>query len=145
MLVSCTTCTKQAGLLFLFLDQQDRAMPNFLIQFLTFLRREIRLQFRLSRSLLLDQFLVLLAGGTLGALRKEVSKLYMKLKIISPMATDEPLNTTACYFLFWLNRFLVCSYDVLKTANLQRLGKINIRNEYMQTMYLSTSPISMSW
>lgn len=52
-------------------DQQDRAMPNFLIQFFTFLRREIRLQFRLSRSLLLDQFLVLLAGGTLGALRKE--------------------------------------------------------------------------
>ncbi|RMX47630.1 hypothetical protein pdam_00015147, partial [Pocillopora damicornis] len=52
---------------------QDRQMPNFLIQFITFLRREIRLQFRLSRSLLLDQFLVLLAGGTLGALRKEVS------------------------------------------------------------------------
>ena len=50
-------------------------MPNFLIQFFTFLRREIRLQFRLSRSLLLDQFLVLLAGGTLGALRKDVSKL----------------------------------------------------------------------
>nr|XP_058973128.1 uncharacterized protein LOC131799421 [Pocillopora verrucosa] len=50
---------------------QDRQMPNFLIQFITFLRREIRLQFRLSRSLLLDQFLVLLAGGTLGALRKE--------------------------------------------------------------------------
>ncbi|CAH3118120.1 unnamed protein product, partial [Pocillopora meandrina] len=50
---------------------QDKQMPNFLIQFITFLRREIRLQFRLSRSLLLDQFLVLLAGGTLGALRKE--------------------------------------------------------------------------
>lgn len=50
---------------------QDREMPNLFIQFLTFLRREIRLQFRLSRSLLLDQFLVLLAGGTLGALRKE--------------------------------------------------------------------------
>lgn len=50
---------------------QDRAMPNFLIQFFTFLRRELRLQFRLSRSLLLDQFLVLLAGSTLGALRKE--------------------------------------------------------------------------
>ncbi|KAL9979697.1 hypothetical protein ACROYT_G017399 [Oculina patagonica] len=52
-------------------DQQERSMPNFFIQFFTFLRREIRLQFRLSRSLLLDQFLVLLAGGTLGALRKE--------------------------------------------------------------------------
>ena len=49
-------------------------MPNFLIQFFTFLRREIRLQLRLSRSLLLDQFLVLLAGGTLGALRKQVSQ-----------------------------------------------------------------------
>ena len=97
------SCTKHAGLLFLFLDQQERAMPNFLIQFFTFLRREIRLQFRLSRSLLLDQFLVLLAGGTLGALRKEVSQLYMKPKISSSIATDEPLNTTACFFLFWLN------------------------------------------
>ena len=65
-------CCK-ANFTFIFSDQ-DRAMPNFLIQFLTFLRREIRLQFRLSRSLLLDQFLVLLAGGTLGALRKEVSR-----------------------------------------------------------------------
>ena len=77
-------------------------MPNFMIQFLTFLRREIRLQFRLSRSLLLDQFLVLLAGGFLGALRKEVSQLYMKRKITSPRATDEALNTTEC-FSFWLN------------------------------------------
>ncbi|PFX16850.1 putative white-brown complex homolog protein 30 [Stylophora pistillata] len=52
-------------------QNKERKMPNFLSQFLTFLRREIRLQLRLSRSLLLDQFLVLLAGGTLGALRRE--------------------------------------------------------------------------
>ena len=97
------SCTKYAGSLSLsFLDQKDRVMPNFLIQFVTFLRREIRLQFRLSRSLLLDQFLVLLAGGTLGALRKEVSQLYMKPKVSSSIATDEPVNTTAG-FLHWLN------------------------------------------
>ena len=75
-------------------------MPNFLFQFFTFLRREIRLQFRLSRSLLLDQFLVLLAGGTLGALRKEVSQLYMKPKITCPVATNQYKRSAEYYRIF---------------------------------------------
>ena len=79
-------------------------MPNFLIQFFTFLRREIRLQFRLSRSLLLDQFLVLLAGGTLGALSKEVSQLYMKPKMTSPIAKDQNKRSTEYYCIL---RFLI--------------------------------------
>ncbi|XP_048580438.1 putative white-brown complex homolog protein 30 [Nematostella vectensis] len=48
-----------------------RKLPGFFSQFFCFLSREIRLQFRLTKTLLMDQFLVLLAGGTLGALRRE--------------------------------------------------------------------------
>ena len=50
----------------------DRVMPNLFWQFLVFLRREGVLQFRYIKSLLLDLFLVLLAGGVLGGLYAEV-------------------------------------------------------------------------
>eukprot|EP00794_Sanderia_malayensis_P016837 gene16838-18536_t len=51
----------------------DRPMPNIFSQFIFFLKREWVLLFRYIRSLLLDMFLVLLAGGVLGALYAEVS------------------------------------------------------------------------
>ena len=54
----------------------DRPMPNIFLQFAVFLKREGILQFRYIRSLMLDMFLVLLAGGVLGALYAEVSYLF---------------------------------------------------------------------
>ena len=59
-----------------FLDVfQDRPMPNVFLQFAVFLKREGVLQFRYIKSLALDMFLVLLAGGVLGGLYAEVSYL----------------------------------------------------------------------
>ena len=56
-----------------FLDEfHDRPMPNIFLQFVVFLKREGILQFRYIRSLFLDMFLVLLAGGVLGGLYAEV-------------------------------------------------------------------------
>ena len=52
---------------------EDRPLPNFFAQFLTFLIRENFLQFRYMKSLLLDLGLVLLAGGVLGGLYSDVS------------------------------------------------------------------------
>jgi len=54
-------------------DFEDRSMPNIFLQFMIFLKREGILQFRYIRSLLLDLFLVLIAGGILGGLYAEVS------------------------------------------------------------------------
>ncbi|XP_065072396.1 uncharacterized protein LOC135696807 [Rhopilema esculentum] len=54
-------------------DFQGRAMPNIFSQFFVFLKREAVLQLRYIKSLILDLFLVLLAGGVLGALYAEVS------------------------------------------------------------------------
>ena len=51
---------------------KDRSMPNVFQQFIVFLKREVILQLRNIKSLLLDMFLVLLAGGVLGALYSEV-------------------------------------------------------------------------
>ena len=48
-------------------------MPGVFRQFFTFLCREFLLQFRIRKSLLIDQALVLLAGGVLGALHSEMS------------------------------------------------------------------------
>ncbi len=53
-------------------DFHDRPMPNVFLQFLVFIKREWILQFRYIKSLLMDMFLVLLAGGVLGALYAEV-------------------------------------------------------------------------
>ena len=47
-------------------------MPNIFSQFFVFLKREAILQLRYIKSLMLDLFLVLLAGGVLGALYAEV-------------------------------------------------------------------------
>ena len=57
---------------FLLDEFQDRPMPSVFLQFAVLLKREGILQFRYIRSLLLDMFLVLLAGGVLGALYTEV-------------------------------------------------------------------------
>ncbi|KAK3702963.1 hypothetical protein QZH41_012414, partial [Actinostola sp. cb2023] len=49
---------------------QHRKLPGFCRQLVYFCIREAILQLRLVKSLLMDQFLVLLAGGILGALRR---------------------------------------------------------------------------
>ena len=59
--------------LFIIEEFHDRSMPNVFLQFAVFLKREGILQFRYIRSLVLDMFLVLLAGGVLGGLYAEVS------------------------------------------------------------------------
>ena len=59
-------------ILFFAVAFKDRAMSNVFQQFALFLKREGILQFRYIKSLMLDMFLVLLAGGVLGALYAEV-------------------------------------------------------------------------
>ena len=69
LLSSCLYSPSMASLLDEF---QDRPMPNVFLQFAVLLKREGILQFRYIRSLFLDMFLVLIAGGALGALYTEV-------------------------------------------------------------------------
>ena len=54
---------------------QFHPRPNICHQFLIFLSREFVLQFRMMRTIFLDVFLVLMAGGILGALYQEVSSI----------------------------------------------------------------------
>ena len=48
-------------------------MPNPIYQFLNFVQREFLLQIRCVKTLLIDSFLVFIAGGVLGALYLEVN------------------------------------------------------------------------
>ena len=50
-----------------------RKMPNPFLQFLNFVQREFLLQIRSVKTLLIDIFLVFIAGGILGALYIEVT------------------------------------------------------------------------
>ena len=52
--------------------RETRVLPNPIDQFLTFTKREFKLQERLVKILLIDAFLVFFAGGVLGALYLEV-------------------------------------------------------------------------
>ena len=61
-----------------FIFVETRVLPNPISQFLTFTKREILLQIRLVKTLLIDVFLVFFAGGVLGALYLEV-----KLSVVS--------------------------------------------------------------
>eukprot|EP00795_Rhopilema_esculentum_P012948 gene12948-3707_t len=62
---SCGDCGKEFRI-------SDRPEPNMFSQFFSFLIREFILQFRQIKTVLLDTFLVLLAGGVLGSLYREV-------------------------------------------------------------------------
>ncbi|XP_048580933.1 putative white-brown complex homolog protein 30 [Nematostella vectensis] len=66
---------------------KQRKMANVFAQLLTFYKRENRLLFRIFKSLLLDQMMVLVAGLLLGALNMEVSlQRFFQLQTISSMA-----------------------------------------------------------
>ncbi|XP_031574041.1 ABC transporter G family member 28-like [Actinia tenebrosa] len=52
---------------------QNRKLPGFLRQLVSFSHREVKFQFRLVKSLVMDLCLVLLAGGMLGALRRNAT------------------------------------------------------------------------
>lgn len=55
------------------LKKSKIARPGFFTQLWVFMRREFVLQLRMSRTLLLDQALTMLAGAVLGLLFREVS------------------------------------------------------------------------
>ena len=65
-------------------------MPNVLLQFYVFLKRETTLTFRYIKSLMMDMFLVLLAGGILGALYSEVRYTEIEISNVYRKSTIPP-------------------------------------------------------
>eukprot|EP00794_Sanderia_malayensis_P016777 gene16777-18472_t len=81
------SCCKECGRSITGASTIARPQPNVVSQFGDFLAREIILQFRQIKTMLLDTFLVLLAGGVLGGLYREV-KLndFLTMSTMSSMA-----------------------------------------------------------